>query len=1611
MLLYLCRRCYWLFLHELNFSLLGKAVKISLRILLSILLLLILAVGLLHTGWGQNWLAGQVTKKLSRELQSRISIKHVDIGFFNYLNLEGVLVEDQRNDTLLAAGLVQVRITDWFFFKDKADLKYIGLENAIIKMQRTDSVWNYTYIEKYFASTDTTTKKKAGITFNLKQVVFKNVYLLQKDAWIGRDMTVRIGGMLMDANDISASNKVIDIPGLSLKDPFFQLHDYTGNRPDSLKPKAKTKTPSTDSLQWNMGGWQVQVAKIKIENGRFKNDNGNAAPYIHFDGRHIDFSSLNGTIENVRLLNDTMWAQLDLSTKERSGFTVQELKSGFRFQPKLMEFNELYLKTNNSVLKDYFSMRYADINSMNDFIHAVTMEGHFVQSSISSDDLAFFAPAVKTWKRTISINGKAKGKVDDLTGKNLTVQIGKDTYINGDVSVIGLPDINSTYIDLKANDLRTTYNDAIRLIPSLRSITNPDLRSLSYLRFKGTYTGFLSDFVAYGTIQTSLGTLVTDLNMKLPARGIPVYSGSISTNGFQFGKFIRSPQLGLVDFSGNVKGKGFKWDNSLDINIDGNIRRIQYGSYTYQNIKAKGRLNNRMFNGDFLIKDPNADLHIVGLIDLRGKQPLFNAHADIVFANLKQLQLSNEDLVLKGNFDLDFSGSSLSDFLGTARISSATLLQNGNPLSFDSLIVSSYYNNGVKTLRATSNELDATITGNFDLANLPDAFLLFLNRYYPSYIKPPRRTVQPQSFSFDIKTGVIENYMKLADKRLSGFNNSHIVGSLDVANNLLTMQADVPQFSFNQYQFSDVVLKGDGNLQRLKITGSVNNTILTDSLRLPQTSFSIEAKNDISDINISTTSNQTINQATLSAQVQTFSNGFKLLLNPSSFILNGKTWSIEQGGELDFRQNTVVSGQVVIKESNQEIRLNTLPSDIGSWNDLAITLRNINLGDLTPLAIKTNRIEGLLSGDIHIEDPQSRFNITSNLNFDQLRVDNDSIGQLRTSLNYNNQTGMLVGNGNTLDPAQQLLFDLALDFKDTANLHRDRITIQPVNYPVKILERFIGDLFSDLQGTVTGKLDILGDGANKDYVGKAMLRNAGLKVIFTQVFYTIEDTEIELKEDGIYFGSMKLHDRFGNTALLEGHINHRSFRNMYFDILAQVQSRQMELLNTGYNDNQQFYGRAMGTGTFILVGEQSDMIMDIRATASETDSSYITLPPSRTRESGQANFMVEKKYGREMSADELGGAASNISYTVNLNANPMVNMEVVLDELTGDIIKGRGTGNLFISSGTNEPLNIRGRYEIEQGSYLFTFQSFFKKPFVLRPGGNNYIDWTGDPYGATIHFDAQYTAERVSIAPLANNGLLQDYANYREDVNVVATLTGELFHPTFTFKLEFPATSRLANDPAVAFGLQQIEKNENELNKQVTYLIVFNSFAPYESQIAATGSALNEFAYSTISGLFFGEVNKRLNQLLSKVLRNNNFTFNFSGSLYNRNLLTKGFDINQSNVNFSVGVPLFSDRFILTFGSTFDIPITSDIEQNIQFLPDVTAQWLINKSGSIRASFFYRQNLDFLGATSNNTGQVTTRTGANISYRKEFDNFGKPRGKLKKRSAAVPVSDSTKLNQ
>ncbi|HET9746785.1 MAG TPA: hypothetical protein VFP97_13810, partial [Chitinophagaceae bacterium] len=740
----------------------------------------------------------------------------------------------------------------------------------------------------------------------------------------------------------------------------------------------------------------------------------------------------------------------------------------------------------------------------------------------------------------------------------------------------------------------------------------------------------------------------------------------------------------------------------------------------------------------------------------------------------------------------------------------------------------------------------------------------------------------------------------------------------------------------------------------------------------------------------------------------------------SNFILNGKRWSIEENGELEMRSNRVSYGEIVLKESNQEVRIRTEPSSDRDGNDIRVGLKNFNIGDVTTFLVKTNKIEGMVSGDIRIQDPTKNFYVSSDLVTEQLRVDRDSIGRIMVHVAYNNRTGNLTANGRTVNPNEKLDFDISLLVRSPRTDSANVINIRADRYPVNIAERFIGTLFTDLDGYATGPLKIIGLGPGAKYIGKLKLEDAGLKVIFTQVYYKLSNSEIEFREDALDLGQVKLIDTVtNNTATLtDGLIRHQGWRNMVFNIKARVDDDRatpgedpMVLLNTTRKDNSSFYGYALGTGTFELTGPQSNMVMRINGKASETDSSYITIPNTTGKESGIADFLIERKYGRELTDTLIRSDETNLTYYVDITGNPRVNVKVVIDELTNDEINGRGTGALRIISSRND-MTMRGRFDINEGIYNFSFQSFFKKPFVLNRNANNYIEWTGDANHPVVNIEAIYrTTKEVDFGPLITNNVPgSTISSFKDYVYVVARMRGDLFKPDITFALDYPPESIPKKDATVAFVIDEILKNENELNKQVAFLVVFNNFAPATISSSLSLNPGVDLIVNSISDFLSAQINGVLNNIISNKLKIPGLYVNFSGSLYNPNPFgeaNNAFSYDRTNLNFSVGKSLFNNRVVLTFEGNYDVPFqTSGANQfSSDFLTNFTTEFLINQSGTIRATIFYKENVDLLTGTTINATK-SRRYGSSLTFRKDFNRFVDIfRGR--KRPARTPAVDST----
>ena len=539
-----------------------------------------------------------------------------------------------------------------------------------------------------------------------------------------------------------------------------------------------------------------------------------------------------------------------------------------------------------------------------------------------------------------------------------------------------------------------------------------------------------------------------------------------------------------------------------------------------------------------------------------------------------------------------------------------------------------------------------------------------------------------------------------------------------------------------------------------------------------------------------------------------------------------------------------------------------------------------------------------------------------------------------------------------------------------------------------------------MDGRAKGRLRITGKLNEPEILGKATIRDAGVKVGYTGVYYKLNDPVIEFRPGVLDIGQIQMTDELGNKGIATGTMQHHFFRDLVFNFRAS--SNRLLVINTTRADNDIFYGRVVGDVNFAFQGAEQNMKMYV--SGRPVDSSRIAIQTeSKSKRSGEVNYIVWREYGREMNSDSLERSNTNLSIDLDLAANNLLKMTVILDQATGDSITATGSGNLKIITGTKEALVMNGRYNIEKGNYNFNFQDIFNKPFSLEQGSGSYISWTGDPYDAEINIRATYLAEKVRMSTLfestnqggvssVNSELLSEIS----DVQVDCLLTGTLSAPNPSFEISLPGSSPVKNNPNVDNRLKTINRDANEVSKQATYLIVFKSFAP---QAAIVTTELNqELINNTISGVINAILANSVQNFFYKLF-GNSLDVNFNYSRVANNLTAgSGGGSGSSGLNYRENVSLefikslVNNRLILTFGSDFNFAATSPSSsasgQSFLFLPEVNVEYKITPDGKFRTSFFYRSNFDALSSSGRRD-----RTGGNISFRTEFDHiFNRKRG-------------------
>jgi len=1531
----------------------------------------------------------------------------VRIDFLNHFSLQGLYIEDQAHDTLLYAGEAQMRITDWFIWKDKPVLHYLALNNTYIHLYRTSasSDWNYDFVAKAFATNATSKSKDTSkvAEFDLEKVALNNVRFHFDDSWVGEDLDFDIGSLALDAKQLDFKKRLVEVNSIVIDKAAVGIKEYVGGRPHH------TLVDTIDRSPFNGDNWSIKVKDVKVDNSMFSLTGNNRTPVPDlFDENHLVIRNISAAVTNGAITGDTITGKLThLTAHERCGLAIMNMRSDISVSPVASICSNLYLETNHSKVQNYYAMHYSRFPCFLDYIDSVTMVGRMDNSTVDSRDLAYFAPELKSLPAVLQVSGNGHGTVSNLAGSHLNITNGS-TVIRGNVVMKGLPDIYKTHIIFDNGELYTTGDGMLKYATQLRNSPYVDVAQLSHVYFKGSYDGYIENFLVNGMFTTNLGTVSTNIRMSVPGFNADkaTYSGSIATGDFQIGRLLKQPLIGNITCKENISGISFDPENA-QLKVDGTVNRFGVNGYDYSSIVTRGTLEKKEFDGTLIVDDTNLALEFDGNLDYRGKDIKLNATAHLLYSNLKALNFTRDSVTTAADFDLRCEGNNIDDFLGQARLYNIDLKRHAHKVAVDSVnLRSALTASGDKELVVESNDIVASVKGKYQLSKLPVSVQFFLSKYIPNYISVPVVFPPAQDFTFSIKTRNIDSILAVSFNGVKGFDTATVTGSLNTDDQKVTLSADVPSATLGMFHMHNISVSAQGNLDQLELNTSIENVAVGDSIFNSTLSVTTTVANDSLNFTIATTAPDTSSAITLNGHIIARQDSLFLSILPSEFYLNRTRWDIPGGSKVVYADHYLDVEGIVLSSGLQRVTANTRLSN--QDQSLVIASENLDLSQAGALAgMSAYQPDGRLNGVITVDKIFRQVYVSANMQATGVKLGNDTVGTINLIGFYDGSKKLI-----SLDPQTGIYKDNAslvaagaMSFDSTSSQLLDgKITFN--NAPAAWSSPFLTGIFSHITGAVNGEVDFNGYSDAPKISGTLTLTNAGLKVDYLGVGYSIPLAVVTVDEKRINFGKVELFDGSKNKAILTGHFSHNAFRDMRMHV--NVSSPRLEVLNLTASDNNIFYGKlTAGIDSFTVRGPFNNIRLHAY-NAYPADKSHIYMPVSSATDVGSYSYVSFKAYGKSQEKPIIR-SHDKLQINIDANFNELAEMTIVMDPSTGDEITTKGEGSVQLEIPPSTDMSITGVYNIHSGTYTFTLKQLeYRRQFLLN---NGTINFRG-PFMATgLDVDATYSLKTrlYDILDDKEKSVLSpsetEDAQALQPVNVLLHMAGTLKSPELTFNLDLP--EKRSTGTYAYTKLNRINQDAQQKFDEVGALLLIGTFIPSEGlgNAGATGT-VGTLALNNVSSVLSSTASQGLTNIIKRLSGNDDFNIDVKYNNYNYDLGTAA--ANRNQVKFNLSRSFFNQRLSVEVGSTSDWgrPTSASSTSNFNITGDFRVQYALAKASNLRLNAFRTSDYDVT------LDKNISRAGVGLSWRKSFDDlsdfFHGYKYAQQQKEAQQSLSDTTK---
>ncbi len=1355
------------------------------------------------------------------------------------------------------------------------------------------------------------------------------------------------------------AKKIIDnelnLKSISIDGADYHMKTYKGEKDDNMSIFIASFDDGTprDSLR---NPFVLQASNVYVNALNFKIINANKKDSINYA-----VNKAGGNLQDLAIVGPNFSSGIrGLYFTDLFGLEITNLTTDFSYSTTAMHFKDTRLQTQKTDIKGNIDFTYTR-EDLKDFNDKVNINARFSRSKVAVQDINKFYKELRG-NDILDFQGNLNGPLNNFNLSKFNLSSRSGIKVKGNLTFVNSIAKERGFIfDGNLTNLTATYIELKNILPNVLGKSLPtEFDKFGKFTLKGLVRVTPDEMQATIKVNSEIGSSIADLQItNIGDIDYAKYDGEIELNNFDLGYFFNDPLFGNVSLKGDVNGSGFKLDNIITSFI-GEVSDFQFKNYSYKKIAVNGQYQNNKFDGDLIINDENFKMNFKGLADLSSTIHKFDFMSDITYLNLKETNLFVRDSIaeLKGKIELDIEGNTFDNIVGNAVFKDVFYTNQKKEFSFKEFKVSSSLKDSIKRIDVDSKDItNGYITGNFTFSELSkvaqNALGSIYNNYQPFKVAPN----QFLDFNFTVYNQIVNVFFPeiyIDDK-------TKIKGKIKSNKNQLKLTFSSPRVDVYGNEVKDVLLRTDNQnpLYNSHLTASEFNTKYYK----------------VSKLNLlNLTQNDTLFFKSVfnggKKKNENFNLDFFYTINPeaksvigfqkSTFVFKDTAWKINPNKEnpdkitFDLNKDEFNFSKFKLVSGEQKIAFTgSLKGD--TEKILLADLTKVKLQSFLP-EIDSLALKGEVSGNLDFVQRENVYSPEAVLIIKNFEVNNFKQGELAINIKGNNSyekydVDLFINN----DKVKSIAATGGLDFSNSRPLIDLEVYLE--EYALEAFSPLGKDVISSLRGAVSGNFNLKGFLRNPDMEGTLRLNNAGLKFPYLNIDYDFEgESIISLMQQSFILEDINLLDiKHKTKGRLLGSISHQNFEQWFFDL--QIDTNNLLVLDTEDTEEATYFGTAFMNGTASISGLTDQLTIDVNAKTNSGTKFVVPLKDIETVDSYKLIYFesdkikVEDKQ-REIAQEALKGLSLNIDLEVTKDAEA----QVVIDEINGSQLTGRGSGNLQIRINTRSKFNMFGDYTINSGVYDFKYGGIINKPFSIQKGGT--VSWNGNPYEANLDVTAIYKAKANPAVLLENFN-----SNRKEEIDLVTRITGGLFSSKQELDIQLTNV-----DPTIASELEFIlnDNNINEKTTQFIYLLAFGTFINPDKVNFDVNNTLTGTASSTISAAF------------SSLLNSPESKFQL-GVDYQQG--ERGNDVDRLNIDNQVDLSVstqVSDRVIIN--GKVGVPVGAQTQSSV--VGEVKVEVLLNKEGNFRGTIFNRQN-----EIQYSTEEEGYTQGVGLSYQVNFNNL------------------------